>query len=135
MQTADRTWRRSIAGAAAVVLAVGSLLALRWIWRDITYWSRSATVDYRTGTLEDCVALVLPGLPGITLSAAGPEIRLSVPGQEGVLVKDDPAGKIARIVVYGHSGSVSHLGPDSEEPVAALLGELSRKFASVCSDR
>jgi hypothetical protein len=113
-EAATATWRRLIGSFLLIALCVTSYFAIRWIWRDITYWSRSATVPYRTDTLEQCVRLA------------------EIPAQEGVIVKDTPTPGVARIVVYGHSDAVSHLGPSAEEPVNELLGQLRSRISSRC---
>jgi hypothetical protein len=110
---ATATWRRLIASFLLIALGITSFFAIRWVWRDITYWSRSTTVAYETDTLEEC-------------------IRLAVPAHEGVIVKDTPTPRVARIVVYGHSESVSKLGPAAEEPVTELLSQLRSRISSQC---
>ena len=55
-----------------------------------------------------------------------------VPAQEGVIVKDTPTPKVARIVVDGHSEFVSYLGPSSEEPVTELLRQLGQSVSIHC---
>ena len=128
-------WRRLI--AAFLVIAIGStaVVSIRWIWRDITYWSRSVTVAYQTASLGDCVRIAIADWPEVSASSAEGVINLVVPGQEGALVKDTPDPQVARIVVFGHSESVSHLGPASEEPVTVLLGELKGRISTRCNAR
>ncbi len=128
-------WRRSIASVVIISLCIGAFLALRWIRLDITYWSRSVTVPYRTDTLASCVRLAFADLPGVSASFSGSDIMLKVPHLEGALVKPTPTPQVARIVVYGHSTSVSHLGPaaEEEELVAALLHQLSTEITRQCT--
>jgi hypothetical protein len=130
---ANQSRRRLIAAALIAVLCVASVLAYRWIRRDITYWSRSVTVEYDTGSLEACVRLAVAGMPDVSVLSAGPPISLRVPEQEGVIVKDTPDPKVARIVVFGHSESVSYPGPASEEPVAAVLRKLKTAMSGRCT--
>ena len=130
---ANQTQRRLIAAALITALCVASVLAYRWIRRDITYWSRSVTVEYETYSLEACVRLVVAGMPDVSVVSLGPPVSLRVPEQEGVIVKDTPDPKVARIVVFGHSESVSYLGPASEEPVAAVLHELKTEMSGRCT--
>ena len=125
-------WRKLIAAVLVIAFGLAAAFSIRWIWRDITYWSRSVTVAYKTDTLGDCVGTAIADWPEVSASSADGVITLVVPGQEGVLVKDTPDPQVARIVVYGHGESVSHLGPASEEPVAALLGELKGRIATRC---
>src|SRR5262249_49155078 len=108
------TTRRMIGTTVLGVFFVASCFAIRWVWRDITYWSRSATVAYKNPTLEDCVRIAITDWPGVSASFKGPVISLQVPDQEGVIVKDTPTPQLARIVVSGHSRSISNLGPASE---------------------
>jgi hypothetical protein len=129
------TWRKLIAAVLAISFGLAAAFSIRWIWRDITYWSRSVTVAYKTDSLGDCVKTALADWPEVSASVADGVIALAVPGQEGALVKDTPDPQVARIVVYGHSESVSHLGPASEEPVTALLGELKGRMATRCAAR
>ena len=129
------TWRKLIAAVLVIVIGLGAAFSIRWIWRDITYWSRSVTVAYKTDTLGDCVRTALVDWPEVSASSADGVITLVVPGQEGALVKDTPDPQFARIVIYGHSESVSHLGPASEGPVAAVLGELKDRMATRCGAR
>lgn len=126
-------WRQWGASIAVVILCVASVRAIRWVWRDITYWSRSVTVPYKTASLEECVRATLPAWPDVTASFTGPAIALSVPSQEGLLVKEAAEPHVARIVVYGHSSSISHLGPDSEESVQNLLRQLANAMSEQCS--
>lgn len=128
-------WRKLIAAVLVIAFGLGAAFSIRWIWRDITYWSRSVTVAYQSDSLGDCVRTAIADWPEVSASSADGVIRLVVPGQEGALVKDTPDPQVARIVVYGHSESVSHLGPASEEPVAALLGELKGRIATRCGAR
>ena len=128
-------WRKLIAAFLVVALGVGAIVSIRWIWRDITYWSRSVTVAYQTASLGDCVRTAIADWPEVSASSAEGVIKLVVPGQEGALVKDTPDPYVARIVVYGHSESVSHLGPATEEPVTALLGELKGRMSTRCAAR
>jgi len=125
-------WRKLIATVLAIAFAIAAAWSIRWIWRDITYWSRSVTVEYRTATLADCVSAAIAEWPEVSTSSAAGVINLQIPGQEGVLVKDTPDVHVARIVVFGHSASVSHLGPASEEPVAALLRDLKGRMSLHC---
>ena len=129
------SWRKLIAVVLAIAFGLAAALSVRWIWRDITYWSRSVTAAYKTDSLSDCVRTAIADWPEVSASAADGVIALAVPGQEGALVKGTPDPQVARIVVYGHSESVSHLGPASEEPVAALLGELKDRMATRCGAR
>lgn len=129
------TWRKLIATFLVVALGFATVLSIRWIWRDITYWSRSVTVAYQTASLGDCVQAAIADWPEVSASSAEGVINLRVPGQEGALVKDTPDPHVARIVVFGHSESVSYLGPASEEPVTALLDELKGRIATRCDDR
>ena len=128
----DATWRRFIAIMLTIALFCISYFALNWVRRDITYWSSSTTVEYRTANLEQCVRLAVADLPGVLADFSGPTINLLVPTQEGVIVKDTPTPQVARIVVYGHSESVSQLGPKSEEPVTELLRQLSSRISARC---
>lgn len=115
-----------------IALAISAACAIRWIWRDITYWSRSATFAHGNESLAACLPRALPSLPGVSIRSAGEEIRLEVPGQEGAIVKATPELRVARIVVYGHSASVSTLGPPAEEPVSAALQSLQSAFSASC---
>jgi len=124
--------RRILAGLLAIALAVAAACAVRWIWRDITYWSRSVTFEHGTESLAACLPRALPKIPGVSIRSTGEEIRLDVPGQEGAIVKATPESRIARIVVYGHSASVSALGPPAEEPVNAALQSLKSAFSATC---
>ena len=125
--------RKSIAAIVAVIVATASYRALIWVRKDITYWSRSVTFTYRTDTLEQCTRLVALDLPGVTVSTNGKEFALSVPNLEGVIVKPTSNAQEARLVVYGHSRSISTLGPESEEAVNDTLRQLSAEFARLCS--
>lgn len=124
--------RKVIGAVVAIVLALGTAWAVRWIWRDITYWSRSVTFAHGRESLETCVPRALVGLPGISITSTGDEIRLDVPGFEGALIKPTPEQHVARIVAYGHSASVSTLGPPEEEPVAILLQSMKSAFSASC---
>ncbi len=128
----DAKWRLLFGIFLTLAFCIFSFLAIRWIWRDITYWSRSATVGYETSSLEQCVVAAIAGWPGVSVLSSDPQITLEVPNHEGVIVKDTPTPKVARIVVYGHSESVSYLGPASEEPAAELLREFSHRISSRC---
>jgi hypothetical protein len=128
----DSSVRKAVATILIATLVLGAAWAVRWIWRDITYWSRSVTFPHGSEPLRDCLARALPELPGVALRAGGDEILLDVPGQEGALVKPTPDAGVARIVVYGHSASVSTLGPPAEEPVAATLQSLKSAFSASC---
>ena len=112
---------------------MASILAYRWIRRDITYWSRSVTVAYETYSLEACVRLVVAGMPDVSVISLGPPLSLRVPEQEGVIVNNSLDPRVARIVVFGHSESVSYLGPASEEPVAAVLHDLKTAMSARCT--
>lgn len=125
-------WRQLVAITLAIVLGVSAFRAMGWVWRDITYWSRSTTVSYKTDSLEECVRLAAADWPDISASFSGPEIMLRTPLQEGVIVKDTPTPKLARIVVFGHSESISHLGPSSEDSVSELLRRLSHDLSLRC---
>ena len=129
--TSDR-WRQLIAATLVVGLCAASFLAVRWVWRDITYWSRSATFAYGTGTLKECVSLAVDDWPGVTASFPGHMITLHTRLQEGVIVKETSMPQVARIVVYGHSASISNLGPSSEEFVSDFLREFSRRVSLRC---
>lgn len=109
---AYRSRRRLIAAVVLAVIGVASFLAIRWAWRDITYWSRSVTVEYETDSLEACVRLL--------------------PEREDVIVKPTDQPQVARIVVFGHSESVSHLGPASEEDAAAVLQDMKTVVSERC---
>jgi hypothetical protein len=124
--------RRILATLLVIALALGMAGAIRWIWRDITYWSRSVTFVHGTEPLESCAARALAALPGVAMRTAGAEILLDVPGQEGALVQPALEPYRARIVVYGHSASVSTLGPPNEEPVAGLLQSMKSAFTATC---
>jgi hypothetical protein len=124
--------RRLIAMLLLIGLCAISYFAFRWVRNDITYWSRSTTAEYQTATLEQCVKLVVADWPGVSADFSGPTIDLRVPAQEGVILKDTPTPRVARIVVYGHSESVSRLGPGSEEPVADLLRKLRDRISTRC---
>ena len=41
-------WRKLIAAVLVIAFGFGAAFSIRWIWRDITYWSRSVTVAYET---------------------------------------------------------------------------------------
>lgn len=125
-------WRRLIAVILAITLCVASYFAIRWVWRDITYWSRSTTVAYETDTLEQCVRIAIADWPRVSATFSGPLISLQVPAQEGVIVKDTPTPQVARIVVYGHSDSISYLGPSSEDAVMDLLRQISHRMSLRC---
>jgi hypothetical protein len=126
------TSRRLIGAAVLLALFIGSYFAFRWVWRDITYWSRSATVAYKNSSLGECVRIAVADWPGVSASFDGPSIVLRVSNQEAVVIKDTPTPHIARIVVSGHSSSVSHLGPASEELVGAALRQLTSRFSARC---
>lgn len=104
--------RRLLAAVLLTALGAASFLGLRWVWRDITYWSRSVTVEYGTATLEACVR--------------------RLPEQAGVRIQETPDPHVARIVVSGHSASVSQLGPASEESAAERLRDVKRAVAARC---
>jgi hypothetical protein len=125
--------RKLIAAILIVTLVLGSAWAVRWIWRDITYWSRSDTFAQGAVSLETCLTRALPGLPGVTMRATDNQFLLDIPGQEGAFVKPTPEAGIARIVVFGHSDSISKLGPPAEEPVAATLHSLKSAFSASCA--
>lgn len=126
--------RRRILGSILIVsLVLGSAWAVRWIWRDITYWSRSDTFEHGAVSLDVCLPRALPDLPGVELHAEDDIFLLEVPGQEGALVKPTPDADIARIVVFGHSATISKLGPPAEEPVAATLHSLKSAFSASCA--
>ena len=93
-------WRKLIATFLVVALGFAAVFSIRWIWRDITYWSRSVTVAYQTASLGDCVRTAIADWPEVSASSAEGVINLVVPGQEGALVKDTPDPHVARIVVY-----------------------------------
>jgi hypothetical protein len=124
--------RKAVAAVVAIALALAAAYAFRWIWLDITYWSRSVTFEHGTEPLATCLPRALPGLPGVAIRPAGDEILLDVPGLEGALVKPTPEPPVARIVAYGHSASVSTLGPPAEEPVTAALQSLKTAFSASC---
>ena len=130
---AVRSQRRLIMAVLVATFCVVAFLSWRWVWRDIRYWSRSATVKYETDSLESCVAQAVAGMPGVSVISSGPPVSLQVPSQEGVIVKDTPEPRVARIVVYGHSESISTLGPAAEEPVANLLRELKTAISARCA--
>lgn len=109
---AQQSRRRLLAAVLLAALGVASFLALRWIWRDITYWSRSVTVEYGTATLEACVR--------------------RLPERAGVRVQETPDPQVARIVVFGHGASVSHPGPASEESAEHLLQDMKLAVAARC---
>lgn len=132
-ERAQARHRRILAGLLAIALLVTTGAAVRWIWRDITYWSRSVTFAHGSELLEACLPRALAGLPGVAIRPSGEEIRLDLPGQEGALVKPTPEAGVARIVVYGHSASVSTLGPPAEEPVTAALQALKSAFSASCA--
>lgn len=125
--------RKTIGTILIVTLALGAAWAIRWIWLDITYWSRSATFAHGAAPLETCLPRALPELPGVAIRPGSDAILLDVPGQEGALVKPTPEAGVARIVVYGHSASISTLGPPAEEPVAATLRSLQSAFSASCA--
>jgi hypothetical protein len=132
-ERAQARQRRILGALLAVALLVAAGAAVRWIRRDITYWSRSVTFAHGSASLPACLPRALPELPGVSIRSSGEEIRLDVPGQEGALVKPTPEAGVARIVVYGHSASVSSLGPPAEEPVAAALQALKAAFSASCA--
>ena len=129
----DSSVRKAIAAILIVTFVLGSAWAVRWIWLDITYWSRSVTFAHGSEPLEACLPRALPALPGVAVRGGPGEIRLDVPGQEGALVKPTHEAGVARIVVYGHSDSVSTLGPPAEKPVAAILQSLKSAFSASCA--
>ena len=92
-------WRKLIAAVLVIAFGLGAIFSIRWIWRDITYWSRSVTVAYKTDTLGDCVRTAIADWPEVSATSADGVITLVVPGQEGALVKDTPEPQVARIVV------------------------------------
>jgi hypothetical protein len=126
------TSRRLIGAAALLALFIGSYFTVRWVWRDITYWSRSATVAYKNSSLGECVRIAVADWPGVSASFDGSSIALRVSNQEAVVIKDTPTPHVARIVVSGHSSSVSHLGPPSEEMVGAALRQLTSRLSVSC---
>ena len=130
----NRSRRRLIAAVLVATLCVTSFLAYRWVWRDITYWSRSTTVTYAAKSLETCVTKAIEGLPGVSVLSLGPPVGLRVPEQEGAIVKATSDPKVARIVVFGHSESVSSLGPPAEEPVAKVLRDLKTAILASCTE-
>jgi len=111
---AFRSRRRLLAVVFIAIIGVASFLAFHWVWRDITYWSRSVTVGYETDSLEACVRLL--------------------PEREDVVVKSTDEPKVARIVVFGHSESVSQLGPASEEDAAAVLRDMRTAVSERCNE-
>ncbi len=126
------TSRRIIGAVTLLALFIGSYFAFRWVWRDITYWSRSATVAYKTSSLGECVKIAVADWPGVSAFIDGPTIALRIPNQEAVVIKDTLTPQVARIVVSGHSNSVSRLGPPSEELVSATLLQLTSRFSVSC---
>jgi hypothetical protein len=124
--------RKTLAAVLVVVFAFAAAYYVRWVWRDITYWSRSVTFSHGSESLAACLPRALPGLPGVAIRPTGEEIRLDVPGLEGALVKPTPEPRVARIVAYGHSATISTLGPPEEEPVAAALQALKSAFSAAC---
>lgn len=122
--------RRTIGAVLAVALVLGIAWSVRWIWRDITLWSRSDTFAHGTEPLATCLER---GLPGVTVHEEDGRFHFEVPGQEGALVKPTPEPGVARIVVFGHSASISTLGPPAEEPVAATLQSLKSAFSASCA--
>lgn len=70
--------------------------------------------------------------PATFASRDGGSISLGMAGQESVVVKDTPTPHVARIVVSGHSRSVSQLGPPSEEQARDALSRLRARFAAAC---
>jgi hypothetical protein len=125
--------RRTLAALFVIALALAAVVAVRWIWRDITYWSRSVTFAHGTASLGTCLPLALAALPGVSIRPSGEAFQIELPGQEGALVKPTPDAGVARIVIYGHSASVSTLGPPAEEPVAAALQALKSAFSASCA--
>ena len=71
----DAAWRQLIATVLAITLCIISYFSFRWVWRDITYWSRSTTVEYRSATLERCVRLAVSDWPDVSADYSGPMIR------------------------------------------------------------
>jgi hypothetical protein len=126
------TSRRLIGAAVLLALCIGACFAFWWVWRDITYWSRSAAVAYKNSTLKECVRIAVADWPGVSATLDGPSIVLRVSNQEAVVIKETPTPNVARIVVSGHSSSVSHLGPPSEELAAATLRELTSRISVRC---
>jgi hypothetical protein len=124
--------RKTLAAILVIALTVSAAYAVRWIWRDITYWSRSVTFTHGSESLEICLPRALPALPGVSIQSIGDEVHLDVPGLEGALVKPTPEPRVARIVAFGHSASVSTLGPPAEEPVTAALQSLKSAFSASC---
>ncbi len=111
---AHQSRRRLIAAVVIAFIGVASFLAIRWAWRDITYWSRSVTVEYAMDSLESCVRLL--------------------PERHDVIVKAAGKPQVARIVVFGHSESISQLGPPSEDAPAETLREFKALVVSRCGN-
>jgi len=126
-------FRRALAAFVLVLLAIGSFYAVRWVWRDITYWSRSVTVPYHTDSIEACVLMVLPDWPDVSAKFEAGVLRLSTPLQEGLIVKDGGKPNLLRIVVYGHSATIARLGPADEGPVLAYLHRLAGVVEAQCN--
>jgi hypothetical protein len=57
-------------------------------------------VEYKTATLEQCVRLAVADLPGVLANFSGPTIKLLVSAREGVIVKDTPTPRVARIAGF-----------------------------------
>lgn len=128
-------WRQSLVAAMAIALVVGLFIALQWIRRDITYWSKGTTFTYQTDSLETCARLVALSVPGVSVLDVSQEIHLRVPGHEGAIIKPASEQQVAWLVIYGHSESVARLGPAAEESVKASLAQLGGQFTELCSDR
>ncbi len=124
--------RRILGIILVIAIAVMVTTYVRLLWRDITLWSRSVTFEHGSQPFADCIPRALPDLAGVTIRSADGELALDVPGQEGARVKATDEPGVARIVVFGHSASISKLGPPAEEPVAATLRDLKAAFSANC---
>lgn len=114
-----------------MLLLVGAAVAIRWVWLDITYWSRSALLSYGSGDLEACVRLVSLQWPGARVRPDEGGIALDLPALDGVRLRPE-GDQTARLIVHGHSASISTLGPSSEEETQALLKRLLGDFDLWC---
>ena len=130
----DSYWRKTISIAVLVSLAFAAYQAVRWVWRDITYWSMSTTVAYSTASIDECLRRIAEHLPELSVSTANGAPVLQMPSTEGLMVKATSTPQVARLVVFGHSASISRLGPPSEESVRRLLNKLNAEVEQQCAE-
>ncbi|MGJ8670859.1 MAG: hypothetical protein ACSHXK_15340 [Oceanococcus sp.] len=129
-----RLWQKCIGYGLVLVLCVSALAATRWVWRDITYWSRSLTVAHTADNLGECVAMAVADWPAVKVPPFDQVITLELPGPYDALVKSTETSGVARIVVFGHSASIAKLGPENDRPVQVLLKKLSADISKQCGD-